>query len=257
MIGLIVALATIVPAAGQPIDTLDSAFVIEVPSEESIGAGFVVEGDLVVTAAHVVGDARQVLLRSAEPEEITVPGRVVYTDPAGDLAVIAPMRPTGREPLELDPALPGAGEVVFAVGSPIGDLVLSRGAVLDAQSTLIETSTPVDPGSSGGPLVDEEGKVVGVVVAMDRLTRNAFVVPSALLQEALLAVDDGGAPSDAVIPSTAADAASDSLPPIVWFGVLIAIAALVLAAAALAIVIAGYRRSHPKKLVITMEDTYQ
>lgn len=253
--------ATAVPAVVQPIDTLDSAFVVEVPSEDSIGAGFVVEGDLVVTAAHVVGDAGQVLLRSAAPRDITVPGRVIYRDPVDDIAVIAPLRSTGAPVLELTTQAPAVDDVVFAVGSPIGDLVLSRGAVLDVQPTLIETSTPVDPGSSGGPLVAGDGRVLGVVVAMDRLNGNAFAVPSTQLEAALdIARSSPAADGDAAVPVQPSEPSvaevDDSIPPIVWFGVLIAFGAFVLAGAALAVVIISYRQSHPKKLVITMEDTH-
>jgi putative serine protease PepD len=142
---------------------------------EGTGTGFVVSSDgLIVTNAHVVGDAAQVAVRLGTDEQV-LPAQVLGTAPGKDLAVLRVEAP-GRalEPLKLANALPEVGDPVFAIGSPFGlsqtftsgivsavgrDLQAPDGATIPGA---IQTDAAINPGNSGGPLLSAAGEVVGV-----------------------------------------------------------------------------------------------
>ena len=142
---------------------------IESNGDTSYGTGFVLrEPSLVVTNAHVVRGVAQVMVRTWEGA-LLASVEVLHVDEKVDLAVL---RVTGLKltPLELaDSALPPVGETVLAIGHPRGyeftvsDGIVSAVRALDDQGVeLIQTTAPISPGSSGGPLVDMGGRVVGV-----------------------------------------------------------------------------------------------
>ncbi|MAT40403.1 MAG: hypothetical protein CL946_12475 [Ectothiorhodospiraceae bacterium] len=73
--------------------------------------------------------------------------------------------------LELREAFPKVGEAAFAVGNPVGlRHTFSQGIISElrpvAEFNLVQTTASVGPGSSGGPLMDKEGSVIGVVTSM-------------------------------------------------------------------------------------------
>jgi len=140
----------------------------------STGTCFAVEGaGLLVTARHVVEDASRIRVtftdgRSGDAE-------VVAEDAAHDLAVL---RTRAAPPDVLGLAAPGTarlGAQVFTIGFPATDLLgtepkYTEGAVaalsgLEGDETLLQVSVPIQPGNSGGPLVDERGEVLGVINA--------------------------------------------------------------------------------------------
>jgi hypothetical protein len=118
------------------------------------GTGFFAANGLLVTNGHVVGSEGYVTLRLSDGQSVS--GRVLRTVPAMDLAVVQADRPTpGQRPLQLRPVADvRVGQEVLAVGSALG--------VLQNTVTLIQTDAAVNPGNSGGPLVDRQGQVIGV-----------------------------------------------------------------------------------------------
>lgn len=147
------------PAAGS--DALDRA--------RGSGTGFYLNATDLLTASHVVHDCAGLSLQDGTP--LTV----VADDPDLDLAVITGSgRATGWLRLRLGPA-PVLGEPVTALGYPyLGNLgqglTVTTGNVsalhgIDGRDTEIMISAPVQPGNSGGPLLDRTGAVLGVVVA--------------------------------------------------------------------------------------------
>lgn len=131
------------------------------------GAGAHLGGGRVVTCAHVVGDARDVQLRTTSGAE--GPATVVATARADDLALVVVPEALGRDLPSLvlaDPPPPGAP--VFAVGHPGGSVgAASAGVVVgvDAGGRLV-TDAHLRPGHSGGPLVDARGRLVGVCATL-------------------------------------------------------------------------------------------
>ncbi len=140
----------------------------------AMGSGFVVSNQgHVLTNAHVVNECARVSAQVLGQGEIA--GQLVAKDVQNDLAVIKlatalPQVATFRE-------RPGLrqGEAVVAYGYPLGNALAAQGnlttgtvsalAGLNNDSRQLQISTPIQPGNSGGPLVDMSGNVVGVVVA--------------------------------------------------------------------------------------------
>jgi len=153
-------------------DSLDSVFTIEVtgPLGGGLGSGFVVESgegsSTLLTNFHVVETVwldgrRDVEVRQGDR---TYEGTVVRVSQAEDLAAIR--IPVEITPLELRRRLPAVGEPVVVIGSPYGlEGTLGAGIVSAHRDGWIQFSAPVSPGDSGGPLLDSEGRVVGVTVS--------------------------------------------------------------------------------------------
>lgn len=150
----------------------------EQPSQqEALGTGVVVNATgAILTALHVVDGASRVQVTFADGT--TAAARVVVRRPAQDIAVLY----AERNPGVLVPAVlagaPAVGEAVFAVGNPLGLRgSLSSGVVsgLDRNLStptggrlegLIQFDAAVNPGNSGGPLLNRAGQVVGIVTGL-------------------------------------------------------------------------------------------
>jgi putative serine protease PepD len=148
--------------------------VADTPEGQATGSGFVVSKDgLIVTNDHVVDGASQVQVKigtSDKAQDATVVG----ADPSRDLALLkvdAGNLPT----LSLgDSSSVGVGDPTYAIGNPFGlDHTLTTGIVSALQRSLqapdgatisgaIQTDAALNPGNSGGPLLDSSGQVIGV-----------------------------------------------------------------------------------------------
>jgi len=140
----------------------------------STGTGFIVAPDRVLTNEHVVNGCNRIILRTPDGRWLaaTPPARV---DAALDLAVLAvPGLPGPALTFRSGPAV-RRGEGVVAYGFPLAGLLssdpkLTRGEINGLAGLLdnrneIQISAAVQPGNSGGPLLDMQGHVVGVVVS--------------------------------------------------------------------------------------------
>ena len=143
---------------------------------ESLGSGVVFTGDgFLLTNAHVVG--RSTTGTASFSDGTSAPFRVVGADPLSDLAVLRANGPT-PEPAELGEADKlVVGQLVVAVGNPLGlagsvtaGVVSALGRSLPARGRLIEdviqTDAALNPGNSGGALADAEARVIGINTAV-------------------------------------------------------------------------------------------
>ncbi len=148
------------------------------------GSGFVVTPDgYVMTNSHVVSNQKHIRVRTPAGE--TVDGRLAGEDPATDLALVrvdpAALSPTGNVTyLPIDGALaPRVGQLAVAIGNPLGfESTVSTGVVSAHGRSLhtrergrlidgvIQHTAPLNPGNSGGPLLDGRGRVLGVNTAI-------------------------------------------------------------------------------------------
>jgi S1-C subfamily serine protease len=144
----------------------------ETPGGMVNGTGIVVSADgIVLTNQHVVPACRTITIRRLDGS--TVPARLVASDKANDLAILkAPLGATGVAAFRDGPAI-RQGVAVVAVGFPLPG-VLSVGTTMTTgtvsalagmgnDSRFLQVSVPVQPGNSGGPLLDQSGNLVGVI----------------------------------------------------------------------------------------------
>jgi hypothetical protein len=135
-----------------------------------LGSGFVVSEDgLIATNFHVIRGARSARVRFQDGASFSVEG-VVGVDQEADLALLQ-IRGRRFPLLTLTDELPPVGRKVYAIGSPKGlTNTLSDGMVSGHRSakglTFIQTNAAVSPGSSGGPLLLEGGRVAGITTAI-------------------------------------------------------------------------------------------
>ncbi|MGI9510449.1 MAG: S1C family serine protease [Geminicoccaceae bacterium] len=145
--------------------------------ENGHGSGLIIGPDRVLTAHHVVqGDALGVRFFNGEDNA----GSVIWSDPDRDLALVDVDIPSGHPTALLSCEQPKPGQHVIAVGHPIQSQWVLTGGYLP-NSTLIagryvSLGFPVGLGTSGGPVFDEQGHVVGMTLAIlaERATEAAY-----------------------------------------------------------------------------------
>jgi len=159
---------------------LDSSTGRVVPSA-SVGSGFFLESDLVMTAAHVVNDVDLIAVHTSEGRRFKA--SVVSVVDSSDVALLRLDEdfPDAVTVSLGDPEAALVGSPVFVIGAPFGlEHTLSVGH-LSGKSTrsvmvggspalLLQTDTAINPGNSGGPMFNEQGEVIGVVSFI--LTKN-------------------------------------------------------------------------------------
>src|SRR5437764_2438934 len=195
--------ATALPAADDAVALLDafsqavvrvaervSPSVVHVRRGRGAGSGVVIAPDgYVLTNAHVVDEAKAVEVVLVDGSTYRAP--VIGADPATDLAVVRALGPS-LPALELATAdTLRVGQLVIAIGDPLGlqstvttGVVSALGRSLRANDgrtieNVIQTDAALNPGNSGGPLVDTHARVVGVNTAIIAGARIAFAIPAA------------------------------------------------------------------------------
>ena len=160
-------------------------------NEEGIGTGFVVSSDgLIATSLHVIGEGRPIKIRLANGNELEVTS-VHAWDRTLDLAVLK-VNKKGLIPLPIgDSSKLSQGSSVVAMGTPHGLEFSFVQGVVSARRTLesvemLQVALPIEPGNSGGPMLDLYGRVHGVITLKSLVTDNlGFAVPSNLLKPLL------------------------------------------------------------------------
>lgn len=174
-----------------------------------IGSGVVVNdsGDI-LTAYHVVDGAVGIEVAFADGSRASA--QVIAAEPENDIAVLHP----GQLPELIVPATLGnpgrmrVGDEAFAVGNPLGlSASMSAGVISGFNRSipvegsdlrldgLIQFDTAVNPGSSGGPLLNRDGQVVGIVTALANPSEQNFFVGIGFAVPIGTAVSAAGGPS--------------------------------------------------------------
>lgn len=155
------------------------------------GSGFLVEGfPYIVTNYHVIAGGTTVAIECQDRSRRT--GEVVFIDPASDIALVMPSElPDGAADgaLKMAASGPKVGDSSFIHGFPFGmPYSVSQGVVSAIEQPLgdrkyIQTDAAVNPGNSGGPMIDEAGHVVGITSCKVRDAENiGFGIPMEHLQ---------------------------------------------------------------------------
>lgn len=186
----VVTIHTRTPEFGWPAPLLQ-------PTVEGLGSGVVIDAKgLVLTNAHVIAGATAIHLRT--PDGVDVAATVVGTDAALDLALLRAADARGLRPAPLgDSNHVQVGDWVVAIGNPLGlhhtvtvGIVSAKARTLDDSGVeYLQTDAAVSPGSSGGPLLDLSGRVIGINVGLlstggQNVGLNV-AIPAALVKEVL------------------------------------------------------------------------
>lgn len=153
----------------------------------SLGSGFFVNGDVVATSLHVIEGASGGYAKIiGEKQKYSIAG-LVGADRQRDLALL---KIAGAEspPLKLgDSSRVAVGDEVYAIGNPFGlEGTFSQGIVSGIRQIgsdfLFQITAPISPGSSGGPLLNPHGEVIGITVAAFKGGQNLnFAIPGSYL----------------------------------------------------------------------------
>lgn len=160
--------------------------------ERVAGSGVIIDpSGLVLTNSHVAFGRQSIVVTL--DGGTSLPARLVGADPIFDLALLRPATPpAGPLPAARlgDSDRVRVGEEVLAIGNPLGlDQTLTRGVVsginrilpetpMSLQEPLIQTDTPINPGSSGGALLNRCGEVIGITTAILPDAQNiGFAIP--------------------------------------------------------------------------------
>jgi len=179
--------------------TLPAVFTLEVETAKGKGqaTGFAAlrEGVL-VTAWHVVDGATKVTAKAASGESYKCAG-LIDKDEIHDVALLR-VKAHGLSRLSIEPSPPAVGSRVYVLGAPRGlDFSITDGLVSQIRtiegSSVIQISCPIAPGSSGAPLLNERGEVVGVVVSGVSTTQG---LNFAMLAKYVLGLDCERAPTE-------------------------------------------------------------
>ena len=160
--------------------------VVGVSGGAGSGSGVIIRNDgVVLTNAHVVGNARTVTITTADGRQLR--GAVLGRDPTVDVAVVRvternlPLAPVGdSDDLQV-------GQQAIAIGNPVGlERTVTTGIISAVNRSprgfelggLIQTDAAINPGNSGGPLLDSQGRVIGITTAILRGTTGlGFAIP--------------------------------------------------------------------------------
>lgn len=175
------------------------------PIRRSSGTGFVIEGGKILTNAHVIAWAKQILIRRYQDPRL-LPARVVFAGHDCDLALLEPIDPKdldGVKALEFG-ELPAVQSAVVTCGYPAGgdQMSFTRGVVsrIEVQPyahpgnrawLAVQTDAAINPGNSGGPVFQDD-KVVGVAFqGIPGLQNAGFFIPPEVVNHFLTDVKDG------------------------------------------------------------------
>jgi serine protease Do len=154
------------------------------------GTGFALTADgYLVTSAHVIKGADSLLVESRDHRRYHA--ETVYADRKHDLAILRikdrHFKPFNRLPYTFKAGQADLGERVYTLGYPREDAVYGEGALsarsgYDGDTAFYQVSIPLNPGNSGGPLLDGQGNLIGVVSSrQDDVLGAAFAAKSSYL----------------------------------------------------------------------------
>lgn len=173
------------------------------------GTGFAISSDgFLVTSSHVVEGADSVLIENEAGQKFKV--TEVYRDQVHDLSILRVTDTTfqafGNLPYTFKTGESDLGEKVYTLGYPREDIVFGEGSLssstgFEGDTTAYQISIPLNPGNSGGPLLDDRGNLIGVISGKQAGREGAsFAIKSAHLLQMISELPPEVAPDITSLP---------------------------------------------------------
>ncbi|HRS71102.1 MAG TPA: trypsin-like peptidase domain-containing protein [Anaerohalosphaeraceae bacterium] len=218
ILGLLIILASLCSAQGS--DTYEKSIVMiltvsqdydyvtpwkKSPMSRSVGSGFIIEGNRILTNAHNVSNQRYIEVKKQNLAR-RYPAQVLFAGHDCDLAILTVDDSNffeGTVPLQFG-GLPTINSTVQTYGFPIGgqQISITEGVVSRletsiyshsqaAQHLVVQTDAAINPGNSGGPVL-QEGKVVGVAFqGLQSADNIGYMIPTTVIAHFLKDIEDG------------------------------------------------------------------
>ena len=236
---------------------IDQSMVITCANAQ--GTGFFIEGNLAITAKHVIKGCKSVDITDNAKHKAT--GKVVFVSSTDDIAIVSVSGITApKKILPIDLSQVKKSESIEIVGTPIDGLVLSQGTIAAVSDSYtprsIVLNVPADHGNSGGPVFSSTG-VIGVVIELTSLGQvvalNAGVIQSALESYKSGELKPQNAPSVSPTPQSSMIVIDSSAPKLQISLVVNGVLALVI----LGLILSRRKRFSRRRIVINLSDSKQ
>jgi S1-C subfamily serine protease len=178
------------PLTPREIAARVSGAVVTLRGKKKLGTGFIVRSDgWIATNAHVIEGEESVEVAFADGRTLSS-SDLVGVDTKHDLAIVRVDAKNLEAVTFATERAVEAGDAVVAIGNPLGlERTVTNGLVssvrtMDDGTTVLQISVPISHGSSGGPVLDQYGRVIGISTATVETGQNLnFAVPVAYLAE--------------------------------------------------------------------------
>jgi S1-C subfamily serine protease len=151
----------------------ENAVIQKNPSPDYRATGFLIDGKgFIVTNAHVVNRLKTIYVENNKGEYFTA--QTVYTDKYTDLAILkindTSFKTVYNLPYSINKSNSNLGEQIFTLGYPRNEIVYGEGYVSaksgnEGDSTAYQVSVSVNPGNSGGPVLNKRGEIIGIITS--------------------------------------------------------------------------------------------
>jgi len=171
------------------------------PNPDFRATGFLIDGKgFIVTNAHVVNRMKTIYVENSKGEYFTA--QSIYSDPNTDLAILkindTAYKTIYNLPYSINKSNSNLGEQIFTLGYPRNEIVYGEGYVSaksgnEGDSTAYQVSVSVNPGNSGGPVLNKHGQIIGIITSKNSVADGVvFAAKSKNIYKLLDAVKKSG-----------------------------------------------------------------
>lgn len=175
--------------------------------------GFLIDGKgYIITSAHVVRRMKNIFVENSKGEYFSA--QTIYSDADADLAVLkindTAFNTIYNLPYSISKSNSNLGEQIFTMGYPRNEIVYGEGYVSaksgnEGDSTAYQVSVSVNPGNSGGPVLNKKGEIIGIITSKNSTADGVvFAAKSKNIYKLLEAVRDAGDTSYIKLPTSTA-----------------------------------------------------